>query len=169
MKFAVKKNNIQVAASGKFAVTKEQADNTKKFGVVFEKNDTLYVKVQGIEASGDFVEKLKNSTKELLNKKFYLLSEDNINATENEGLLPQELIKDLCKAKVVGLKKTYKVHFISQDGKWYANLKPVNKAFFGGGSFEKERKLGDEQIAYIGVNSKNSQVGVIVPAKRKRG
>lgn len=165
MKFAVQKKSVAVATTGKFAVSKEQANS---FGLVYEKDDVLYVKVQGIKVSGEFVEKLKNSTKELLNKKFYLLSESNINAEKNEDLLPQELLSDLYKARVSGLNKTYEVHFTSQDDKWYAHLKPVNKPFFGGGQPQKERKLGDEQIAYIDINGK-SKVGVITPAKTKRG
>ena len=166
MKFAVQKNNVAVATTGKFSVTKEQADS---FGVVYEEDDVLYVKVQGIKTTGEFMEKLKNSTKELLKKKFYLLSESNVNAEKNEDLLPQELLNDLRKARMAGIKKTYEVHFTSQDDKWFASLKPVNNAFFGGGQPQKERKLGDEQIAYIGMNTKNSKVGVITPAKTKRG
>lgn len=159
----------QEVKTNKFVNAVNEEANNNNWGEVVSVGDKLYLHIVGIKMSGEFAEKLRNSTKEILNKKLYLLSEANVYSETPLEMLPDALISDLIRAKKAGLNKVYELKPISSNGEWYLKLKAVPPMFFGGGSFKKERKLGDEQIAYIGVNSKNSQVGVIVPAKRKRG
>ena len=168
-KFAV--NKTTAPSSNKFAINKADIKQPESFGKIYSKDGYIYIKIDGYQIeSGEFIKKLKNSTKEYLNKKFWLLKKEQDESAQTLlDIIPQEMLNDLMKAKRVGINKVYQYVAAQQkNGDYYIHLIPQVPAFFGGVP-QVERKLGDEQIAYIGINSKTSKVGTIVPPKRKRG
>lgn len=175
-KFSISKTTPkQVVTTGnKFAIKKTDVApvvNTDNWGnVTVGQGGYVFVHIEGVYVSdGEFTQKLRNSTKDVLKKKFWLINAEQYEkAQKPEDFLTQELLVDLRKAYRVGLNKTYQLIATPQAGNYYLSLVAIPPKQFGFPS-QPERKLGDEQIAYIGVNSKTSKVGTIVPPKRKRG
>lgn len=176
-KFSVSKAVPKAVATtgNKFSIKRtdnKPVDTADNWGHITVGNDGyVFVHIKGVYVNdGEFTQKLRNSTKDVLKKKFWLINAEQYeNAQKPEDFLTQELLVDLRKAYRVGLNKTYQLIATPQAGNYYLSLVALKPKTFGFSNPQKERKLGDEQIAYIGMNTKNSKVGVITPAKTKRG
>lgn len=114
----------------------------------------------------DFIEKLQGSLKKHIKETFYVLPHRPTNLQE---LFPEELVNDLYQLSQLGCKNQYNVSYTEESGGIFVRVaykSSYNPKFHSKNQPKSEKTLGQEQIAYIGVNTKNSRVGTIVPPKK---